>query len=300
MDRAGNLYGAANGDVYELTPDGQGNWTETILKTFKYPSIPVGCLTLDAEGRLYGAATGSLRNGCCGFIYRLSPPTKKGRPWKYLVLYSTRGFKHSDGAIPNGGLVFDATGNLYGTTELGGTYNYGAVFELSPGAKRWTEKVLYSFQRLSDGGLPIAGLVFDAVGNLYGTTMSGGNADAGTVFELSPGAGAWTETVLHSFTGLSDGDGPVAPVTLHNGSLYGTTACGGNRSGCMQNGGDGVVFELSPSGGGWTEQVLHTFTSSPDGALPGGGVIFDPRGDLYGVTGYGGTTGSGVVYKISQ
>jgi len=304
MDKAGNLYGTAHGVVYELTPDGQGNWAETILKAFKYPGTPFGGLALDGTGRLYGVASPGLHS--FGLVYRLSPPARKGRPWKYFVLYSFKGHRHNDGENPNGNLVFDAAGNLYGTTWSGGSYDWGTVFELSPGAKTWTEKVLYSFQGKSDGALPNPGLVFDAEGNLYGTTNAGGNGKGGTVFELSPNGGNWTEALLYSFTGLSDGDGPAAPLTFHNGSLYGTTESGGDRP---QSNGDGVVFELTPSEGGWTEQVLHTFTSSPDGATPYGGVVFDSSGNLYGTTSFGGILnsncfyagdpGCGVVYEIS-
>jgi len=309
MDKAGNLYGATGwtkrygGVVYQLAPDGKGNWTEAILKTFVGP-IPNGALTLDAAGNLYGVAEGG--GGCgCGLVYRLSPPTKK-KKWKYLALYTFRGPKHNDGQGPNGDLVFDAVGNLYGTTYTGGSCLWcGTVFELSPGPTAWTEKVLYSFQGPPDGGTPVAGVIFDGAGNLYGTTTSGGSLGWGVVFGLSPNAGNWTETVLYSFTGLSDGRYPVGSVTLHNGGLYGATESGGSTNPNCE-GGCGVVFELSPSGGEWTEQVLHDFTFSPDGAMPYGGVISDSSGNLYGTTIYGGdlnsncsNAGCGVVYEIS-
>ena len=306
MDSVGNLYGVADGGlntgiVYRLSPDGHGNWTETILKTFGASiSLPLGGLTMDAHGKLYGVAGGGGTNNYGkGAAFRLSPPAKNAKiqTWKYAVLYQFRGSKYNDSAFPNGDLVFDAAGNLYGTADRGGLYKAGTVFELSPGTTPWKEKILYNFHDLSDGGFPFAGLIFDAAGNLYGTTGAGGSPKEGTVFELSQNAGSWTEMVLYSFTGLSDGGGPVGPLTLRKGSLYGTAACGGNQP-CGT--GDGVVFELSPSGGGWSEQVLHTFTSTPDGSIPLGGVNFDSSGNLYGTTFNGGGVGNnGVVYEIS-
>jgi len=312
MDKAGNLYGTTSGTsgtVYELTPDGQGNWTETILKIFYDGgvNVPTGSLMLDAAGRLYGAAAVCGDSPCYGVVFRLTPPTKKGKPWKYFALYKFRGPKHKDGEIPNGNLVFDAAGDLYGTTWQGGTYNFGTVFELSPTPRTWMERILYSFQGHSDGLQPNAGLVFDAAGNLYGTTATGGSYGGGTVYELWPSGESWTKTVLYSFTGLSDGGIPAAGVTLRNGSLFGTTEYGGGSPNCKY--GCGVVFGLSPSGGVWTEQVLHAFTSVPDGATPYGGVIFDSVGNLYGDTSFGGMLnsncdyvgepGCGIVYEIS-
>ncbi len=308
MDKAGNLYGVTGngssfrGTVYELTPDGNGNWTETILHGFGggvYP--PVGGLTMDAAGNLYGVAQQGGGTSCrygCGAVYELSPPAKnaKKKKWKYTLLYRFLGPKHNDGAHPNGDLVFDAAGNLYGTTQSGGANDKGTAFELSPGAGGWTEKVLYNLgANPADGVASSAGLIFDAAGNFYGTTVSGGNNACGTVFELSPNAGNWTENVLYSFTGLSDGCDPYASVTLRDGKLYGTTIFGGDQPG---GSGNGVVFELVPSGGTWTENVLHTFTGPPDGRASLG-VILDSQGNLYG-TAYGGTLGYGVVYEISQ
>ena len=313
MDRSGNLYGAGAyftgvgvgyGVVYELSPDGHGNWKETVLYTFKENSYTNGSLTLDAAGRLYGGGSGS---NCCGFVFSLSPPAKKAKKWTYKVLYNFKGPKHDDGEYPSGSFIFDAAGNLYGTTRgLGQPHNYGTAFELSPGTKMWTEKVLYSFGGFPDGQDPEPGLIFDSAGNLYGTTVSGGSAGLGTVFELSPNRGNWAETLLYSFTSGSDGWGPAGPVTFYNSDLVGATACGGSGTGCGGAGGNGVVFLLSPSGGGWTEQVLHTFTSSPDGSIPQSGLSLDSSGNLYGVTGGGGivnsncgSSGCGIVYEIS-
>jgi uncharacterized repeat protein (TIGR03803 family) len=160
-------------------------------------------------------------------------------PWYEKVLHS---FNGGDGANPAAGLIFDAAGNLYGTTTGGGTSGYGTVFELTPmGGGGWTETILYSFGNGTDGAIPYAGLIFDAAGNLYGTTFGGGPyGGAGTVFELTPTAGGgWTETVLHSFNG-GDGANPVAGLIFDAaGNLYGTTTGGGTYGG-------GTAFELSP------------------------------------------------------
>jgi len=218
------------------------------------------------------------------------------------TVYSFGAPGSGDGMYPFCNLLFDAKGNLYGTTVQGGTYGAGIVFELSRGENaKWIETVLYEFTGHNDGGEPFAGLVFDSEGNLYGTGSSGGVNGTGVVFELSPQGGSWTYNVLYSFGPYPDsGDGVGPNSTLvfdkqHN--LYGTTSEGGN-AGCFQ--GCGIVFELSPiTGGGWKEQVIHAFeTNGTDGELPTGGVIVGSDGDLYGTTQNGGTAGSGVLYQL--
>jgi len=212
-------------------------------------------------------------------------------------------FNGKDGANPSAGVIFDAQGNLYGTTDGGGTYNRGVVFELSPNPTGfWTETVLYSFSGVNgDGRYPYAGLVFDSLGNLYGTTAVGGafncvgsSQGCGTVFELSPGQnGTWTETVLHSFDGR-DGALPYASLIIDAaGNLYGTTGHGGSGANCpaQLTVGCGIVFELSPTQGAWTESVLYNFCSlaqCKDGFGPFAGLIFDAAGNLYGTTSDGG------------
>lgn len=302
MDAAGNLYGVLFdyvhfGAVYRLTPDGHGNWTETILtEPGSGPPAPTDTLTLDAAGNLYGVSFGTGSDGnCrkkCGFVYELSPPANpaKNKKWKYTVLYRFRGKKYGDGDEPYGNLVFDAAGNLYGVTAAGGASDYGIIFELSPGVGGWTEEVIYDFSDQLLGQYPRAGLTRDAAGNLYGTTAGFG----GTVFELSPNGGGWTPSLLYMFPEPIDGESPWGLVALRDGSLYGTTIQGGSSD-------DGVVFELSASGGTWTENVLHSFAGPPsDGFYPEGGLVFDNNGNLYGITGRGGTTGNGIVYEISQ
>jgi uncharacterized repeat protein (TIGR03803 family) len=242
---------------------------------------------------------------------------------QYKVLWSFTGYPN-DGEFPVANLIMDKSGNLYGTTKGGGSYGYGTVFKLSPNQDgTWTEAILYSFctqninNRCQDGGSPQAGLGFDAQGNLYGTTVYGGTVlcfqdseGCGTVFELSPQGGSWTETVLYSFCTNKgnnvclDGNLPLSQLTLDSsGNLYGTTEYGGTGTSAA-----GTVFELSPNGNGWIESVLYTFCSGggypacPDGAVPLAGVAFDKAGNLYGTTESGGTNnvhGAGVVFKLS-
>lgn len=222
--------------------------------------------------------------------------------------YAIFDFPHdgSGGYAPLGALIQDKSGNLYGTASSGGANSFGAVFELvkpvAP-ATKWTEVVLYSFAGgTADGSLPVSELTFDSAGNLYGTTEKGGSSNEGTVFELSPpstSGGAWSEVVIHEFTGLSTGDGslPTAGVVFDkSGNLYGSTLQGGLKTGSSPNG-DGIIFQLVPSDGTWTENIIYTFKSGL-GAGPSVTPIFDNAGNLYGA-GNGGKYGSGVVFKLS-
>jgi uncharacterized repeat protein (TIGR03803 family) len=207
-----------------------------------------------------------------------------------------------DGSTPVGGLIFDAAGSLYGTTDKGGAYGYGSVFELSPASGGgWTEKLLHSFnQDGTDGIFPQSTLILDAAGNLYGTTYMGGvnGTSGGTVFELSPGAGGtWTEKILHQFGNPGDGVNPQSGlISDAGGNLYGTTLDGGVFSVF-----GGTVFELSPAtGGGWTEKVLHSFGKGKDGQYPSGSLIFDASGNLYGLANQGGAdTYYGTVFELT-
>jgi uncharacterized repeat protein (TIGR03803 family) len=218
--------------------------------------------------------------------------------WASEKVLHNFGSSHTDGQSPVAGVVFDSAGNMYGTTMAGGSKNMGTVFETSPtGSGGWTTALLYSFgQSGSDGQNPEAGLIFDASGNLYGTTYAGGSAGGGTVFELSPnGSGGWTEKVLHNF-GISQSDGQNAQACLvfdSAGNLYGTTVNGGTQS-------EGTVFELLPNGsGGYTEKVLHNFfLTTNDGENPEAGLVFDSAGNLYGTTFSGGSAGHGTVFEL--
>jgi len=203
---------------------------------------------------------------------------------------------NSGGSYPVAGLIFDAAGNLYGTTSSGGSYGAGTVFKLAPNADgSWTESVIYAFTGGSDGGNPVAGLILDSAGALYGTTEGGGDSGCqviyvgcGVVFKLTPTAdGSWSESVLYSFTpdGVS-GAFPEAGLIFDGaGNLYGTTS-GGGTGFCEVNNtwGCGTVFKLAPNAdGSWTESVLYSFYGGyPDGAFPQAGLVFDAAGNLYG------------------
>jgi uncharacterized repeat protein (TIGR03803 family) len=335
MDASHNLYGTTSkggmyggGTVFELTGNADNTgWTETVLYSFCTKSdcadgaAPVAGLIMDKKtGKLYGTtseggaytfADGGLGGGTA---FELTPPAKGKTKWTEKVLYNfcaLGGAGCSDGAVPAAGLIRDASGHLYGTTERGGAaddFAYGTVFELTPPAKGetiWTENVLWSFcaqvtnDICTDGDFPVAGLVMDRSGNLYGTTANGGAADdynQGTVFELTPpatGETAWTETVVYSFCaeiirGLcADGADPEAGLIMDtSGNLYGTTKSGGRG---------GTAFELTPNAAkaAWTHKVLYYFCVHSgkfcsDGAEPEAGLVRDPSGNLYGTTYFGG------------
>jgi hypothetical protein len=204
--------------------------------------------------------------------------TLSGGAWNETVLHNfqTTG---GDGYSPYGVVVLDSAGNLYGTTQFGGAYYYGTVYELSRSQGGWIETILYSFTgRNGEGCFPQGGLVFDEAANLYGVTDS-----CGVVFELSPQTGGgWNFTVLYNFPG-GHGYGPRSALAIDSaGNLYGTVPYGGIYT-------EGNVFELSPSNGGeWTYTDLYDFTGGNDGAVPAGGVaVTGPGGYLYGTTYYG-------------
>ena len=225
-----------------------------------------------------------------------------------LHIFCLDGGPCSDGAVPGAALIFDASGNLYGTTNVGGigpchneVDGCGVVFKLAQNLDgTWTYSQLYKFKGGKDGAYPQASLVFDTSGNLYGEAFAGGGkgcADTngcGVVFELMPHPdGSWTQKVLHRFTGGYDGSQPYSGLVFDTlGSLYGTTTQGGAA-------GYGVVFQLTPSsGGGWKERVLHTFRGRP-GKTPYGRLIFDPKGSLYGTTSAWGSDDAGAAFELS-
>ena len=312
------------GAVVELSARTNGQWELTVLYQFaaKDGDSPQSTLIADSAGNLYGTTNiggnglgylyGQGGEDCaygCGTVFEMSPTLNSG--WTRRILYNFTGV-NGDGTFPSGNLTFDSAGNLYGATEFGGSSGWGAVFELMPYADgNWKEVVLYSFGGDSDGYYPLAGLVIDEGGNLYGTTEQGGAYRMGTVFKLSPSSsGTWTKTTLHGFSG-ANGDGSYPRSTLifdASGNLYGTTEYGG--SGECENY-CGTVFELSPvseRSGSWRETVLYAFSGkNGDGAYPLGNVVFDAAGDLYGTTSEGGTASScpngdtcGTVFKLTR
>jgi uncharacterized repeat protein (TIGR03803 family) len=305
-DSAGNLYGTTGaggnstncnlgsgcGTVFMLTPP---SWTETVLYSFNGGSAgdgsgPQAGLVFDKKGALYGTTASGGEYGE-GTVFKLAPPVAEGDPWTESVLYSFNGA--SAGSNPASELIFDGT-SLLGTTPYGGSSGFGVVFELTPTKKLpWTESILYNFTGMGDGGRPYAALVLKT-GVLYGTVLDGGQDSEGAVFKLTKVGTAWTESVLYSFTGGSDGGKPYADVIFGKaGVLYGTTGLGGSV-------GYGTVFELTPpkTGDVWTESVLHSFTGGTDGSYARYGVVADTEGNLYGTTGVG-VSNSGVVFELS-
>jgi len=341
IDAAGNLYGTTGyggtgncvvlgtlmgcGTVFELSPPKQKGdaWTETVLYSFptaKQGYVPTGDLVFDSTGNLYGAFGGGFGTTCdpsyqyCGAIFELSPPKMKGGKWTEKVLHGFSSGK--DGASPNGGLILDGKGAVYGTTYGGGDESgecvgtgCGTAFELKPPARMggtWKEKIVHRFQASQDGDNPVAGLVFDENGDLYGTTLTGGlGGGGGTVFRLTPPSkksGAWKKTILYGFNGTGGGLDAESPVIFDSkGNLYGTT---------LDSGGTyyGTAFRLSPpkhEGGTWIFNLLYGFRAPPDGGQPAAGLVFDKKGNLYSTTTQGGSGngcsfhGCGTVFEIS-
>lgn len=310
-DSTGTLYGttytggaSGDGTVYQLTPPSGGSkkWIQKVLHHFsksgKNGALPDTGVILDAQGNLYGTAVQGGINDA-GMVFELVRPANDGDPWKEVVLHRFTG--GTDGGSPHDTLVFGPDGALYGTTGFGGTLGAGTVFRLSPqDSGHWKETVLFNFGNDAGGGYPYSTPAFDRAGNLYGTTLNGGNASNGVVFELSPPSGGgtlWTETVLHSFDDATDGVQPRVGVLIDSaGNLYGTTEEGGSI-------GYGVVFEVSPPAGGsgaWTETILHNFGFSPDGGSPYySRLVMDGGGNLYGTSQVGGTLHNGVVFKLA-
>jgi len=267
--------------------------SEGVLQNFnvKDGSNPLAGLISDKSGNLYGTTDqGGLYSG--GTAFELMP--QAGGGWTEKVLHSFG--NHKDGNGPASAMVFDGEGNLYGTTSGGGPGDEGTVFELLPqpdGA--WTEKILHAFSQFGDGGVdPVAGLVLDTAGNLYGTTIGIESPSYGTVFMLTPTTGGqWMRKNLYSFQGKDDGSQPNSTLLLDSqGNLYGTTASAGADF-------SGTVFELSPADGSWHLKVLYTFGPNvPAESNPSGELTMDAAGNLYGTT-IGGYAGDGTVYELS-
>jgi uncharacterized repeat protein (TIGR03803 family) len=307
-DGKGNFYGTTfygglpsgglgYGTVFELSPKGNGGWAETVIYSFpvggKDGGNPSGYLIFDSVGNLYGTTLyggkGCASNGC-GVVFELSPT---GSSWKEKVLYKFVGGA-DDGAYPVEGLVMDLAGNLYGTTSSGGSAGGGTVFELSPSGSRWKERVIYTSGTDVYGIGIAAGLTMDPSGNILG-------ANYDSVFELSPdGNGGWNPTILHTFTGPVSEDsayfGQVGtPVLDQAGDIYGTTIVGGSWGG---------VYKLSPAKNGrWKEKTIHSFSgylADHDGTSPGGALVINAAGNIYGATGNGGIYNSqGTVFELA-
>jgi uncharacterized repeat protein (TIGR03803 family) len=315
FDASGNLYGtttvgggpAEGGTVFELTPTANG-WVETVLYSFQGGTdgdYPNASLVMDGAGNLYGTTlyggTGPCAVSGCGTVFELMPPVNGG-PWTESILYSFQ--DGADGTFPSAGVILDKFGNVYGTTGNGGDLaecsgqGCGTVFELSAVSGVWAETTLYSFQGYPQDGATPKGLTMDSHGNLYGATTWGGVEDIGTIYELSPFDGTWSEKILYTFPagevrghGLQGSNPDSTLVFNSKGDLFGT-AQGGNQDGCC-----GVVFALTPSSGGnWNESVYRF--SSENGAASAGTLLFDAEGNLYGTSPSSGSFRQGTAYRL--
>jgi uncharacterized repeat protein (TIGR03803 family) len=327
-DSAGNLYGTTEsgtaspyGAIFELSPNGNGGWTETTLFTFdgKNGNTPSSTLVLDSAGNIYGTTVEGGDGSCksptgqvigCGVAFELSPPAA-GSTWKYTILYDFKG--GFDAEYPGNNLVL-RDGELYGSSEIGDTTdgNYGTVYRLTPpgqGGTKWTETVLFTFNG-SDGEGP-AWITFHD-GSIWGTA-GGGTSGDGIVFELTPISGHWVENVAYSFAGGTDGSGPVAiyfgksPYPGYADFMYGVTCCGGEPGAVGKPW--GVVFSLGYNIEleYWQYSVLYDFLGESDGGTPNS--LIESNGNLYGTTVAGGNTadcsnavpfdGCGVVFEFS-
>lgn len=267
-------------------------------------AYPRAGVTVGPGGVLYGTAEygGSYGNGT---VFSLRPTNAS---WAFSTLYDFAG--GSDGAAPIGGVVFGSNGALFGTTQQGGPENDGTVFELKPPATLcrsqpcfWNETILHTFTGMPDGLYPwVQNLIFDAAGNIYGTTAGGGAFGRGTVFELTRSGSGYTETMVHQCAGSPDGADPFTGVVFDAaGNLYGTTGDGGTGRGCES--GCGTAFQLKPSGGNWQESVLLNFdqgsTGMDGGYYPYSPLLLDSAGNLYGTTIYSRVLLDGVVFKLA-
>ena len=274
---------------------------ETILHSFGNSNDganPEGELIADASGTLYGTARGG-GTTTYGTVFELVPSASG---YAEKTLYTFKGGK--DGIGPIGALVADASGNLFGVTTIGGGLaGNGTAFELTPSGSGYTKRTIYAFEGGSDGRMPIDGLVIDQSGSLYGVTYAGGKAGDGIAFKLSPNKKSnYRETVLHSFTGGSDGSNPFSSLAMDaSGALYGVTYGGGAVNA-------GVVYELKPQGNSYTETVPYSFKGAPDGAIPKAPILIATDGSLYGTTYAGGSSsgcnasgfsGCGTVFQLT-
>jgi hypothetical protein len=324
LDSAGNLYGATAqggtgtacnsgcGTVFELKHTSDG-WKKEVLYSFvggKDAASPQGGVIFDKGGNLYGVAGGG--EFSTGTVYRLHPNSHGG--WTETVIYS---FNFNCCAYPAGDLVFDASGNIYGTVPGGmnatciSDDGCGGVYKLAPQSDgSWTETTLYAFTDIPDAGTPTSGVALDSMGDVYGLTTYGGTGPCrpdntygevvgcGALYKLSPNRdGSWTETILYDFVrGGGFGVFPSGPLFFDNADhLFGVSQAGGD--------GLGTVFEFqNTKKNGWQQSEAHIFPGSPDGLIPVGRLVMDADRRLFGVTHGGGGpgNGNGIVYEVAH
>lgn len=302
MDSSGNLYGTTldggghnAGTIFETSPNGSGGWTTRVLHNFGETDTdgmqPYAGLVMDGSGNLYGTTFFGGSNAV-GTVFELTPDGNGS--WTEKIIHD---FKNSstDGFGPSSNLIFHS-GQLYGTTAYGGPNNSGTVFYVSPCGtckSGWAENLRWSFNLNGpDGAVSVSTVTIDDSRNIYGTVNRGGANGGGTVFELSPVNGQWTETILRSLGNGTDAAIPLAGVLLIDGNVYGTTASGGANN-------QGTVFELTPSSGGhWIQNILHSFGGGNDGIAPYAGLISDSQGNLYCTTSAGGSHSQGTALEV--
>ena len=299
FDKKGNLYGTTMqggtfgfGTAFELEAQANGTWKEIVLYNFgKNSTAPSAHLVFDKNGNLYGVSElgGYCGNEGCGKVFRLQH--SKSGSWTEKPLLNLG--KVDYGNEPDGSVIRDRKGNLFGTAYFRGPCHGGGLFEVSPGPKdQWTSQLLIGFGCGGTGGInPDGTLSFDAKGNLFGVLANSGRGKAGGIFEFDRGAGK--EVILHEFNG-SDGANPECkPVFDSSGNFYGATSAGGSAN-------LGVVFSMTKkSNGHWQYAVLHSFAGGSDGASPDSGVILDSSRNIFGTTVAGGSSGAGAIYEIT-
>lgn len=301
----GLLYGYDSGwgTVYQITHNGS-NWITNTVYLFQRPKndavLPISRVVFGPDGHLYGMGQYGGDYQDSGAVYTVAPNPDLCRTancfWNESVVHS---FNQTDGWFGDfADLIFDQQGNMYGTTPAAG-YNHGYhgnVFQITPSGSGWTETSLYSFSDSGGDGQAPDGVIFDKAGNLWGATEFGGANGVGTIYELKnvPGVG-WQETIWHNFQTDTDGTHPSGSLILDDaGNFYGTTNGDGP-------GGGGTVYELSPSGNGWTFQVIYSFAAGPyDNCGPVGELAMDSAGNLYGTTFCDGAYQQGNVFKLAK
>ena len=293
-DAVGNLYGTTefsgdgHGIVYELVRNGAANWTYRVIHTFdgNDGAFPVGQLTFDSAGNLYGTTVG-------GTAFEMSPDQDGN--WSITRNYYFAGA--TEGSAPRSGVVLDAAGNAYGTLSQG-ALGYGAIYKLTPsGDGGWQETTIYKFTNGTDGAYPGTNLTLDRKGNVYGTVQYGGTNSSGYVFKFHPTKTGWKKTVLYNFGDGDAGGLPYDSLTLDKaGNLYGTL---------QSPNATGSAFELTkPSQAklstqqDWAVTTLYRFKDAADGGVPGG-LTFDKQGNLYGPAALGGANGQGAIFKLT-
>jgi len=300
IDAEGNLYGGdtlggndGEGEVFKLSPNGDGTFSESSIYSFpgiNQPGGPNGDLLLDAKGNIYGTTLGN-GNGITNqtVAYELQ---KTANGYNYVQLYEFCSLSNcADGQYPEGGLKADAAGSLYGTTNGGGQFGQGTVYQLKQTNGKWTETVLHSFNG-TDGQSPYGNINFDANGNLYGSTFVGGSSDSGVVYEIDAKGNF---SVIYNFKGTPDGAFPYGAVNPDDaGHIFGTTEEGGKSNG-------GTVYELTQNGSGqWSEAGSYSFPYVQSEGGPLGGLLLTKSAQLFGFTATSKNFGYGEIFEFSH